>query len=116
MSARASAVAEILWELKRADKVAKFTDIAARAGFSAGANGRAMATCLKAVRRDWPHLEWWRAISDDATVKADGEQVGHVTAWGVATGEEKAGRLTLKLDDEQVMNWDEASSPSAVNG
>jgi alkylated DNA nucleotide flippase Atl1 len=64
-SSRAQEVAEILFELKRADKIATFSSIAGKAGFSAGANGRTVVTCLKTVRRDWSHLQWWRAIKDD---------------------------------------------------
>ena len=60
-STRAQAIAEILWQLKKAEKLATLTSIAARAGFSPGANGRTVSTCLKTVRRDWPHLQWWRA-------------------------------------------------------
>ncbi len=74
-SSRAQMVAEILWELKRADKVACYKHVGNRAGFSAGANGRAMETCLKAIRRDWPHLQWWRAIRDTGLLEKDSEQV-----------------------------------------
>ena len=64
-STRAQAIAEILWQLKKAEKLATLTSIAARAGFSPGANGRTVSTCLKTVRRDWPHLQWWRAVADN---------------------------------------------------
>ena len=80
-STRASAVAEVLWELKRMDKIATYGAIAHRAGFSAGANGRAMLTCLKTIRKEWPHLQWWRAIRDDGTVKRDGEQELALRGW-----------------------------------
>lgn len=67
-STRAEDVAEVLWELKRADKVASLTAIASRAGFSAGSNGRAIKTALKTVRRDWPHLQWWRAVGEEGVL------------------------------------------------
>lgn len=73
-STRADEVAEILWELKRAGKIASYTHIARRAGFSAGANGRAMDSCMRVVRRGWPHLHWWRAIRDGGVVEQGSEQ------------------------------------------
>lgn len=114
-STRAQEVAEVLWELKRADKVATFTAIAQRAGFSAGANGRAMNTCLKAVRRDWPHLQWWRAINDDATVEPGSEQAERLTELGIGLDESSAknGQVKLTLQDELVMKWEQESSETA---
>jgi len=114
-STRAQEVAEVLWELKRADKVATFTAIAQRAGFSAGANGRAMNTCLKTVRRDWPHLQWWRAINDDATVESGSEQAERLTELGIEidqTGVEE-GQVKLALQDDLMMNWEPEQSESA---
>ncbi|MCA8996696.1 MAG: hypothetical protein KDA80_06920, partial [Planctomycetaceae bacterium] len=93
--------------LKKADKVAKFSDIAQRAGFSAGANGRAMVTCLKTIRKDWPHLQWWRAIRDDGTVKTKGEQARELEEWGAEisdSGEE--GRSSVLIDEARVMIWE----------
>lgn len=107
-STRAPAVAEVLWELKRADKVATFSTIANRAGFSAGASGRAMVTCLKSIRKDWPHLQWWRAIRDDKTVKEGGEQVTHLVEWGVEVETEgQNGRISVLIDETKMMSWDE---------
>ena len=79
-STRAQAVAEILWELKRADKVATLTSIANRAGFSPGSGGRTVNICLKTVRRDWPHLQWWRAVADNGQVEE--EQQSHLIDAG----------------------------------
>ena len=45
-STRADGVAEALFELKRADKVATFGQIARKVGFTAGANGRTMLSTL----------------------------------------------------------------------
>lgn len=73
-SSRADEVAEVLWELKRAGKISTYTHIARRAGFSAGSNGRAMDSCLRVVRRDWPHLHWWRAVKDDGILETGCEQ------------------------------------------
>src|SRR3978361_1833839 len=70
-SARAQPTSEILWQLKKAEKLATLTSIAARAGFSPGANGRTVSTCLKTVRRDWPHLQWWRAVADNGQLEEE---------------------------------------------
>ncbi|VAX37289.1 hypothetical protein MNBD_PLANCTO02-1290 [hydrothermal vent metagenome] len=109
-STRAADVAEVLWELKRADKVATFSSVAERAGFSAGANGRSMITCIRNVRKDWPHLQWWRAINDKCLLENDCEQVGILKENGLelndAEGEE--GMLSVVIAEEQTMRWDDA--------
>lgn len=108
-STRAAEVAELLWELKRADKLATYTAIAQRAGFSAGANGRAMNSCLKTVRRDWPHLQWWRAISDDGTVEAGSEQAVRLSELGIEIDESKAskGHIKVTLEQSVLMTWEQ---------
>ncbi len=115
-STRAQDVAEVLWELKRADKVAKFSAIAQRAGFSAGTNGRAMHTCIKTIRRDWPHLEWWRAITDDTTVEKDSEQVERLAELGVAVDNQASSEEQIKLEvqDDLLMNWAQGDSEAAI--
>lgn len=106
-STRAQEVAEVLWELKRADKIATYSAIARRAGFSAGTKGRTMKTCLKAVRRDWPHLQWWRAINDDKTVKKGGEQEEKLKELGIESGAEAdEGRVEVELVEELIMVWE----------
>ena len=113
-STRAALVAEVLWELKRADKVATYSAIAARAGFSAGTNGRTMKSCLDTVRRDWPHLQWWCAIVDDSTVKKGGEQEEFLRVLGVEVGEaEKDGQAPLVLEDNLLMVWQTAGAAAA---
>ena len=105
-STRAQEVAEVLWELKRAEKVATYSLIAKRAGFSAGTKGRTMKTCLKTVRRDWPHLQWWRAINDDKTIKKGGEQEERLTELGIALGEDaEEGRVAVEVNEELLMDW-----------
>lgn len=114
-STRAALVAEVLWELKRADKVATYSAIAARAGFSAGTNGRTMKTCLKTVRRDWPHLQWWRAIGDDTTVRKGGEQEEFLRTLGIEIGDtEVEGRAPITLEESLVMVWDPPASAAAT--
>lgn len=111
-STRAEEVAELLWELKRASKVAKYSVIAKRAGFSAGVNGKAMDTCLKTVRRDWPHLQWWRAVSDTAFVLKDSEQAKKLVEAGVDLKPGKDDTMTLASPDEVLMEWPEESAPA----
>ncbi len=114
-STRAEDVAEVLWELKRADKVAKFSAIAQRAGFSAGTNGRAMHTCIKTIRRDWPHLQWWRAITDDETVEKDSEQVERLAELGVAVDNQASSEEQVKLEvkDDLLMDWTQGEEEAA---
>jgi alkylated DNA nucleotide flippase Atl1 len=110
-SSRAALVAEVLWELKRADRVATYSAIAQRAGFSAGTGGRTMKTCLKTVRRDWPHLQWWRAINDDGLVKKGGEQEKRLKDLGLDfDSEAKEDRIHVSMDHDLLMNWNEAES------
>ena len=109
VSSRAQEVAEVLWELKRADKVATFSAIAGRAGFSAGSKGRTMVTCLKTVRRDWPHLQWWRAIMDDGLVEGDSEHASKLIESGfeLEPADGKEDQVALCGIDEHLMSWDE---------
>ncbi len=114
-SARASAVAEVLWELKRVDKVARFSVIGARAGFNSGSNGRAMKVCLDAIRKEWPHLQSWRAIPDDGAVDVQSQQAKDLKAWGVTIQGQDNGRGDIQLDDSRVMDWTENKAPVAAS-
>lgn len=113
-SARAAEVAEILWELKRAGKVATYSVIARRAGFSAGTNGRTMSSCLRTVRRDWPHLQWWRAINDDGILEKGSEQEQMLRQIGLqfeaARGKDKVAIATL---EPFLMDWDSSADAEA---
>ena len=113
-STRAEEVAELLWELKRASKVAKYTVVAKKAGFSAGANGKAMDTCLKTVRRDWPHLQWWRAISDTLLVVKDSEQAKKLAEAGIDLKSGKDDTVTLAAPEDVLMEWPEPVVPPAA--
>ena len=112
-STRAEAIAQILWELKKAEKLATFTSIAARAGFAPGSGGRAVSTCLKTVRRDWPHLQWWRAVADNGQL--DEEQRSHVANAGFETELVEGGSVAIKLFSAQLMNWEERDAASPRN-
>jgi len=106
-SVRAQEVAELLWELKRADKVSTYTKVARRAGFSPGAGGRTIQTTMKAVRRDWPHLQWWRAFPDDGLVEAGGEQAQMAEEAGFELTKPKDEKVALSGFEEHVMVWEE---------
>ena len=105
-STRAQAVAEILWELKKAEKIATLTSIADRAGFSAGSGGRTVITCLKTVRRDWPHLQWWRAVPDNGRLPK--EQESFMIELGFETESIDEENVVLKSFEERLMIWEEA--------
>jgi len=108
-SIRAQEVAEALWEVKRADKVATYTDLAGRAGFNAGSSGRTVLTVLRSVRDGWPHLQWWRAVRDDGQLDKGSEQEEKLREAGF----ELEGidgcddRVQLKSFEEHLMAWEE---------
>ncbi len=106
-STRAEEVAELLWELKRASKLAKYSVIAKRAGFSAGANGKAFETAMKTVRRDWPHLQWWRAVNDTLIVDKDSDQAKKLAEASVDLKNGKDNTVTLAAPDDLLMEWPE---------
>jgi alkylated DNA nucleotide flippase Atl1 len=110
-SVRAQAVADILWELKRAEKLATLTSIAARAGFSPGVNGRTVITTLKIVRRDWPHLQWWRAVADNGQLGE--EQKSFLSKAGFESEAAEGGDFAVKEFTEQLMTWEQPSEVEA---
>jgi alkylated DNA nucleotide flippase Atl1 len=115
-STRAQAVATILWELKRAEKLATLSSIAGRAGFSPGPSCRTVSTCLKTVRRDWPHLEWWRAVSDNGQLEE--EQASFLKQAGFATNTEEDGTAVVASFEDELMSWEapeEAATPAGVD-
>ena len=106
-SVRAEGVAEALFELKRLDKLATFTEVATRAGFKPGAGGRTLMTCLLAVQRDWPHLHWWRAIPDDGMVAKESDHARQLTSGGFelsASG--KKDMVTIATLQESLFAWE----------
>ncbi len=110
-SVRAQAIAEILWELKKAEKLATLTSIAERAGFSPGAGGRTVATSLKIVRRDWPHLQWWRAVADNG--QPDAEQIAHLSKAGFESETGEGGNVVIKSFATQLMTWESPEEKSS---
>lgn len=111
-SVRAQEVAELLWEIKRADKVGTFTGVARKAGFSPGAGGRTIQTVLKTVRRDWPHLQWWRVFPDDGLIEKDTEQSQLAEEAGftfVASGDQ----IIIDGFQEHVFVWEDEEDEDA---
>jgi alkylated DNA nucleotide flippase Atl1 len=115
VSSRASEVAELLWELKKAQKVATFSTLAKQAGFSAGMNGRTMVTTIRTIRRDWPHLEWWRAISDDGLLPKESEQETKLRQCGYELEEAKGkrGSVVIKSIEAHLMSWQQVAEAAA---
>ena len=107
-SVRAENVAEVLWELKRIDKVATFTEVAGRAGFKPGAGGRTMLTCLATVQRDWPHLQWWRAIPDDKCIAHDSPHAEQLRSVGfeLETVDNRKGFVTIADLEARLFTWE----------
>lgn len=115
-SIRAEGVAEVLWELKRAGKLSTFSKIAERAGFSAGSNGRTVMTALKTVRRDWAHLQWWRAVKDDGLVEKDSEHAEKLAESGfeITNADGKEDVVTIASFEEHVMTWEVPEEQAAA--
>ena len=106
-STRAEAIAQILWELKKAEKLASLTSIATRVGFSPGANGKTVSTLLKTVRREWPQLQWWRAVADNGQV--DAEQQSFLAEAGIELEPVEDGCFVIKSLPEHQMIWEKPS-------
>ena len=109
---RAAEVAEVLWELKKEDKIATYGVIASRAGFSAGSKGRSVLTALKGVRRDWPHLQWFRAVSEEGAVEKDSEHETLLRDIGFDF-EEQDELMVLIGHEERMKIWEEESEEQA---
>ena len=110
-SARAQAIANILYELKRAEKLGKLSSIAERAGFSAGAKGRSVLTSLKTVKREWPHLQWWRAVADNGQVEQGSEHEKLLNESGYETEPAEEELAVVIAFEEKVMDWNAVEEP-----
>jgi alkylated DNA nucleotide flippase Atl1 len=111
-SVRAEGVAEALFELKRLDKLATYSQVAARAGFKPGVGGRTLMTCLQAVQRDWPHLHWWRAIPDDGLLLKESDHAKLLSSGGfeVSVADANKDMVTVVTMEECLFKWE----PQAV--
>ncbi|MBX3444176.1 MAG: hypothetical protein KF774_17365 [Planctomyces sp.] len=110
-SSRAQAVAEVLWELKQANKLGTLSRVARRAGFSPGSNGKTIANVLDGVRREWPHLQWWRVVRDDGLL-IDSAQVRYLTGIGVNVEVDGAGKGSVLVDETLIMIWTDEGDPA----
>ena len=96
--------------------MASFSAIAERAGFSAGSEGRTVRKCLVTVRRDWPHLQWYRAIADNGIVESD-EHAERLQEIGVeVVVDDKSGDTSAVIEDERRMSWESAEEESDDDG
>lgn len=114
-STRAQSVAEVLWELKQAEKLATLSNVARRAGFSPGSNGKTILNVLDGVRREWPHLQWWRVVSDDGTLTNE-DQANYLKKAGIKVSAEKKGKPAVLVEETLIMVWtDEDNSASSAS-
>jgi alkylated DNA nucleotide flippase Atl1 len=112
-SSRSQAVADVLWELKQAEKLGTLSRVARRAGFSPGSAGKTILNVLEGVRREWPHLQWWRVVRDDGTLVSD-EQSRHLKDAGIKVTDDKKGRLFVLVEESVIMIWAEDEEPAAA--
>ena len=98
-SSRAQAVADVLYELKQAEKLGTLTGVARRAGFNPGVNGKTAINVLENVRREWPHLQWWRVVRDDGALCFD-EQADLLAQQGISVNDDKK---SVVIDERVVM-------------
>jgi hypothetical protein len=105
-SSRAQAVADVLWELHQAEKLGTLSRVARHAGFSPGANGKTIRNVLDGVRREWPHLQWWRIVGDDGTL-LDDQQARFLKTAGVEVTADKKGREAVPVEEAVIMSWAE---------
>ncbi len=107
-SLRAGDVAEVLWELKSANKLADCANVARRVGFRSGTGGKAVLACMRLVRRDWPHLQWWRILHEGGLLEDGSEQIDCLRAAGYEVEKRKRqGRrvVIVKSWDDSQMEW-----------
>lgn len=115
-SFRTECVAEILWELKKIDKLATFSEIAGRAGFKAGTDGKILATCIEAIKRDWPHLQWWRAVPDECDFKRDCDHVRTLEEVGIAFAPSRGRKTWVTFADPAAVlyTWEDLGVEAAT--
>lgn len=120
VSTRAQSVAEVLWELKKADRVATLTAVARRAGFSPGSNGRTVLTALKAVKRDWSHLQWWRAVPDSGLVEKGSLHAEKLEEVGFelqdAESDDDTEMVSIVDYEEYTMVWEDEGTEGEAKG
>ena len=74
-----------------------------------------MDSCLKVVRRDWPHLQWWRAVKDDGSLETGSEQESKLREAGYSLEASQGGKNFILVGIEQhLMVWQEATAAVAA--
>ena len=64
-------------------------------------NGKTALNVLENVRREWPHLQWWRVVRDDGTL-CFAEQADALTKQGIVIADDKKSVL---VDERVVMEF-----------
>lgn len=113
-SMRAEMVAEVLWELKKVNKLATYTEVSLRAGFKPGVNGKTILTSLEAVKRDWPHLQWWRALPDDCCLAVESDHCQQLKMNGYSLEEAKGKKPGVTIADISAVLYTWEDEPVAA--
>ena len=75
-----------------------------------------MLTCLATVQRDWPHLQWWRAIPDDGFIIHDSPHATQLRSVGfdleVANG--RKGFVTISDLETRKFTWEVEPAATVV--
>ena len=59
------------------------------------------------VRRDWPHLQWWRAVKDNGELEE--EQKSLLVEAGYLTVTSDDDKFVIVLLAEHLVDWDKAN-------
>lgn len=116
-SRRAEFLAEVLYHLKQADRLATFDQVAQFGGFRPGPDGRSVQIALDSVRRDWPHLDWWRVVPVDPRWSANDEQATKLQEAGfeLKPARGRKNSLTLAETESVFVTWTETTDEAAVS-
>lgn len=102
-SLRAESVAEVLWELKQLNRVATYGSIASRAGFRPGPQGRFVEQAIQTIRRDWSHLQWWRALPETLVVTRGSDLCDQLQQAGIELKEVRGRKTMLTLANQELL-------------
>ncbi len=70
---------------------------------------------MKSVRREWPHLQWWRAISDDGLIETGSEHESLLRESGfeITVVDGNAEAVTVVGLEEHLMVWEDDQAEAA---
>lgn len=60
---------------------------------------------MKVVRRDWPHLHWWRAVRDNGPIETEQEAKLREAGYELAVNPTSQ-KLTIVAIETHCMIWD----------